>query len=83
MGGISGTMGFLFANVGALAIHAVTRTYTDYEDEALIIAAIGVFLLYLGVLMLKSAQHQCFQDRMNGDFSIFESDEADRKAHQP
>jgi hypothetical protein len=77
MQSISSSMGFLWANVTGAAIVAVSHTYTDFVTEALVVSAVAVFLLYIGTLMLKAAQHQCFQDRMNGDYSIFEKDACD------
>lgn len=62
-GGIISATGVFFA-----------QKYTDYENEAMVVALLSIGALFFGALMLQAAQHQCFQDKMNGDYGMFEKE---------
>lgn len=63
--------------VGGIITHAVVEVvdrFTDFKAEGLIVAAIAGNIVFFAIVMLQSMQHQCFQEKLNGDFNVIEKD---------
>lgn len=57
--------------ITATCVHFAQQN-TDYQNESMVVALLGIGAMFFGALMLQAAQNQCFQDKMNGDYGMFE-----------
>jgi Na+/melibiose symporter-like transporter len=69
---IVNSLAWAFGSVLASSGMFFAQQFTDYQNEAVTILLISIGLMFFGAVMLQAAQNQCFQDKMNGDYGMFE-----------